>query len=83
MNSKPIAGLAVCVRRWKLSTERRSQLLQETERFCRWRQEKVAKIVQYGPPFRTKVAGRGGGHRPFFFAKFNGAGESVFERRDC
>ena len=28
-----------------------SQRLQETEHFCRWRQEKVAKIVQYGPPF--------------------------------
>ena len=30
--------------------ERFSQLLQETEHFWRWRQEKVAKIVQYGPP---------------------------------
>jgi len=28
-----------------------SQLLQETEHFCRWRQEKVAKIVPYAPPF--------------------------------
>jgi hypothetical protein len=27
-----------------------SQLLQETEYFCRWRQEKVAKIVPYAPP---------------------------------
>jgi hypothetical protein len=49
LNSKPIAGLAACVRGRNLSTERRSQLLQETEHFCRWRQEKVAKIVQYGP----------------------------------
>ena len=31
--------------------ERRlSQLLQETEHFCGWRQEKVAKIVPYAPP---------------------------------
>jgi hypothetical protein len=27
-----------------------SQLLEETEHFCRGRQEKVAKIVPYGPP---------------------------------
>jgi hypothetical protein len=27
-----------------------SQLLQETEHFCRWRQKKVAKIVPYGLP---------------------------------
>jgi len=26
------------------------KLLQETEHFCRWRQQKVAKIVPYGPP---------------------------------
>jgi hypothetical protein len=26
------------------------QLLQETEHFWRWRQEKVAKIDPYGPP---------------------------------
>jgi hypothetical protein len=36
-----------------------SQLLQETEHFCGRRQQKVAKIVPYGPPHRTKVAGRG------------------------
>src|SRR5215213_9814589 len=30
--------------------ERFSQLLQETEHFCPWRQEKVAKIVPYAPP---------------------------------
>jgi hypothetical protein len=29
-------------------------VLQETEHFCRWRQEKVAKIVPYGPPFQIK-----------------------------
>jgi hypothetical protein len=26
-------------------------LFEETEHFCRGRPEKVAKIVQYGPPF--------------------------------
>ena len=30
--------------------ERCLQLLQETEHFCRWRQEKVAKIVPYALP---------------------------------
>lgn len=30
--------------------ERLAQPLQETEHVCRWRQEKVAKIVQYGLP---------------------------------
>src|ERR1044072_3840612 len=34
--------------------QRFSQLLQETEHFCRWRQEKVAKIVPYAPPFPFK-----------------------------
>ena len=27
-----------------------TQVLEETEYFCRWRQEKVAKIVQCGEP---------------------------------
>ena len=27
--------------------------MQENEHFCRWRQEKVAKIVPYGPPFTS------------------------------
>jgi hypothetical protein len=32
--------------------KRSSQLLEEIEHFCWWRQEKVAKIVPYGlPPF--------------------------------
>ena len=48
----------------QLSTERKfdqpdlkrsSQLLEETEHFCRWRQEKVAKIVQYGPPVLKNI----------------------------
>jgi hypothetical protein len=30
------------------------QLLQETEHFCRWQQEKVAKIVPSAPPFLLK-----------------------------
>src|SRR5829696_6679924 len=30
--------------------ERFPQLLQEIEHFCRWRQQKVAKIVPYGLP---------------------------------
>jgi hypothetical protein len=34
-------------------------MLQATDRFGRWRQEKVAKIVQCGEPDRTKVAGIG------------------------
>jgi hypothetical protein len=32
----------------------RFELLQETEHFCRWRQEKVAKIVPYAPPLLFK-----------------------------
>lgn len=35
-----------------------SQLLQQTEHFCRRRQQEVAKIVPSALPFRTKVAGR-------------------------
>jgi hypothetical protein len=30
-----------------------SQLLEETEHVCRWRQQKVAKIVPYGPPLKS------------------------------
>src|SRR5262249_45788962 len=39
-----------------LELERLSQLLQETEHFCWWRHEKVAKIVPYAPPFINKLA---------------------------
>ena len=37
-----------------------SQLMQETEHFCRWRQEKVAKIVPYGPPLQINTLYYGG-----------------------
>ena len=38
-----------------ISIVRYLALLQETEHFCRWRQEKVAKIVPYGPPLQINT----------------------------
>jgi hypothetical protein len=40
--------------------------LQETEHFCRWRQEKVAKIVPYGYQDMSKIAGNNFSGLSFF-----------------
>jgi hypothetical protein len=53
-NKSGMKGFVIPNRLAGLELERLSQLLQETEHFCRWRQEKVAKIVPYAPPLEWR-----------------------------